>query len=169
MVRPLVYSKRATEAEKRAKRRAAQQRWLAQNHEILLRKKREWARRPETLARRRELYRLRKEGAGGTGMETQVQRPTTLDAFAKTEAPHLDHRMCSSLVPKNMAATGCLKPALLFQRPSRIVEFHFECLDAHGSVLSSSSETIECNPGDVRDDDPGPDCSTTPNKFSSEQ
>ena len=99
MVRPLVYSKRTTEAEKKAKRRAAQQRWVAQNHEILLRKKREWARRPETLARRRELYRLRKEGAGGTGMETQVQRPMTLDDFAR--ASPLEHRGCSSLLPEN--------------------------------------------------------------------
>ena len=92
MVRPLVYSKRTTEAEKKAKRRAAQQRWMAKNHEMLLRKKREWARRPEALARRRELYRLRKEGAGNTGqheclLEPPVPRPLTLDDFAKREAP----------------------------------------------------------------------------------
>ena len=62
-----------------------------------------------------------------------------------------------------MPATEDLKPAMLVQRPSRIVEFHFECLDANGSVISSSAETLppECTPEDVRDDDPersGPDC-----------
>ncbi len=64
-----------------------------------------------------------------------------------------------------MPATECSKPSMLVQRPSRIVEFIFETLDASGSVISSSSETLppdECIlHNDVRDEDPedpNPDC-----------
>ena len=53
-----------------------------------------------------------------------------------------------------MPATEC-KPTMFIQKPSRVVEFHFECLDASGSVLSSSTEALpfESTPEDVRDDD----------------
>jgi sRNA-binding protein len=74
-----VYFKRKTEAEKKAKRRAAHERWCAKNREILAQKKREWARRPETLARRRELYRIRKDPK-----PTPVTEILTLDAWAKS-------------------------------------------------------------------------------------
>lgn len=100
MVRPLRYIKRTTEEEKRAKRRAAQQRWVARNRQSLLQKKREWGRLPETLARRRELFRLSKESASGTGQTSCLPKPppppspwfpwTTLDHFAKISSPRKD-------------------------------------------------------------------------------
>ena len=87
-MRPLRYLPRRTDAEKKQARKAAQRKWAIKNRETLLRHKREYARRPETLARRRELYRLHKEGAGSTGqqnflLEPPAPRPPTLDDFVK--------------------------------------------------------------------------------------
>ena len=87
-MRPLRYLPRRTDAEKKQARKAAQRKWAIKNRETLLRHKREYARRPETLARRRELYRLHKEGAGSTGqqnclLEPPAPRPLTLDDFVK--------------------------------------------------------------------------------------
>ena len=87
MVRASVYRRRTTEAERKAKRRAAHERWAAKHRPYLLQKKREWARRAETLARRRELYRSRREGVGGVQsclLEPPAPpKPLTLDDFAR--------------------------------------------------------------------------------------
>ena len=83
-------------------------------------------------------------------------RPLSLDDFTKGAASLLDQRGCSSPpqkteMPETRAVLQCKQ--MLVQRPPRIVEFQFECLDAEGAVISSLVDTLlpECTPEATRD------------------
>ena len=140
-MRPLRYPPRKTNAEKKQAKRAAQRKWATQNRETLLRQKREYARRPENLARRRARYRLRNESK-----PPPPPKPMTLDDFARSLLPE---KMPSTM---SDAANGTpsvhfleraqgLQPACdsnqLLQRLPQIVEFRYECLDAKGRPIAA--------------------------------
>ena len=70
--------KRRSKSEKRATQRAAHQRWVTKSRQKYLECKRRYAAKPETLARRREIYAYRNE--------PQMPKPATsitLDRWAK--------------------------------------------------------------------------------------
>ena len=79
---------RLTLAERREQRRKAQTRYRQKYREIVLQKKREYASRPTTLARRKYLYNLRRNAPSPPQPPSPKPVPT-LDTWAK-------HRICAT-------------------------------------------------------------------------
>ena len=79
------YFDRLTPAMKKEMRREANRRYRDKHREILLCKKREYASRPSTLARRRHLY-LHRNDTPPSSPRPQPPPTPTLDLWAKSEA-----------------------------------------------------------------------------------
>ncbi len=82
---PMTYGARKSEVMRRDTKRAAQHRWATQNRLKYLECKRRWAARPETLARRRELYLHRDDPKPPPPIRIPPPPPPTLDLWAKDE------------------------------------------------------------------------------------